>query len=68
MFPYDEAEKGLVSAGLSPDMSKRYVEMSKALNDGRIIAKRTTENTTPTSFEVFCDEVFAPLFSQKKAA
>jgi uncharacterized protein YbjT (DUF2867 family) len=68
MFPYDEAEKGLVSAGLSPDMSKRYVEMSKALNDVRIIAKRTTENTTPTSFEVFCDEVFAPLFSQKKAA
>jgi uncharacterized protein YbjT (DUF2867 family) len=68
MFPYDEAEKGLVSAGLSPDMSKRYIEMSKALNDGRIIAKRTIENTTPTSFEIFCDEVFAPLFSQKKAA
>jgi uncharacterized protein YbjT (DUF2867 family) len=68
MFPYDEAAKGLMSAGLSPDMSRLYVEMSKALNDGRIIAKRTAENTTPTSFEVFCDEVFAPLFTQKKAA
>jgi uncharacterized protein YbjT (DUF2867 family) len=68
MFPYDEAAKGLMSAGLSPDMSRLYIEVTKALNDGRIIAKRTTENTTPTSFEVFCDEVFAPLFTQKKAA
>jgi uncharacterized protein YbjT (DUF2867 family) len=68
MFPYDEAEKGLMSAGLSADMSRLYVEMTKALNDGRIIAKRTAENTTPTSFEVFCDEVFAPAFMPAKAA
>jgi hypothetical protein len=68
MFPYDEAEKGLMSSGLSPDMSRLYVEMTKALNDGRIIAKRTAENTTPTSFEVFCDEVFVPAFMPAKAA
>jgi hypothetical protein len=42
--------------------------MSRAFNDGRIIAKRTAENTTPTSFEVFCDEVFVPAFLSAKAA
>lgn len=68
MFPYDEAEKGLMSAGLSPDIGRLYVEMAKAFNDGRIIAKRTEENTTPTSFEVFCDEVFVPAFMPAKAA
>jgi len=68
MFPYDEAEKGLLSAGLSLDMSRLYVEMTKAFNESRIIAKRTSENTTPTSFEVFCDEVFVPAFMPAKAA
>jgi uncharacterized protein YbjT (DUF2867 family) len=69
MFPYDEAEKGMIAAGLSPDMSRLYVEMSRAFNEGRIKAeKRTTENTTPTSFETFCDEVFVPAYSQRKAA
>ena len=68
MIPYDEAEKGLMSAGLSADMSRLYVEMAKAFNEGRIITKRTAENTTPTSFEVFCDEVFVPAFMPAKAA
>ncbi len=69
MFPYDEAEKGMVAAGLSPEMSRLYVEMSKAFNEGRIKPeKRTTENTTLTSFEAFCDEVFVPAYSQRKAA
>ena len=69
MFPYDEAEKGMVAAGLSPDMSRLYVEMSRAFNEGRIKPeKRTTEKTTLTSFETFCDEVFVPAYSQRKAA
>jgi hypothetical protein len=43
--------------------------MSRAFNEGRIkIATRSKENTTTTSFEAFCDEVFVPLYSQKKAA
>jgi uncharacterized protein YbjT (DUF2867 family) len=69
-FPYDEAEKGLIAAGLSPDMSRIYIEMSRAFNEGRIVGplKRAKENTTPTSFERFCDEVIVPLYSQKKVA
>ncbi len=69
MFPYDEAEKAMVGMGLSPDMSRTYVEMARAFNEGKIKAgKRTAENTTPTSIESFCDEVFVPAFTQKKAA
>jgi len=68
MIPYDDAEKGLMAAGLSPDISRLYVDMTRAMNDGRIIAKRTAENTTPTSFEVFCDEVFVPALMPAKAA
>jgi len=70
MFPYDEAEKGLISAGLSPDMSRTYSEMNKAFNEGRILStvKRTAQNTTSTSLEQFCDEVLAPMYTQKKAA
>jgi uncharacterized protein YbjT (DUF2867 family) len=62
-FPYDEAEKGLVAMGLTPDMSKLYVEMSKGMNEGLFAVNvgRTKENTTPTSFEEFAD-VFAKIF------
>jgi hypothetical protein len=50
----------MVAAGLTPDMSRLYVEMSKALNDGLFAVgiARTKDNTTPTSFEEFAD-VFA---------
>jgi uncharacterized protein YbjT (DUF2867 family) len=69
MFPYDEAEKGMIAMGLSPDMSRTYVEMSRAFNEGRIKAEpRGAHNTTPTSIEAFCDEVFVPAFTAKKAA
>jgi uncharacterized protein YbjT (DUF2867 family) len=68
-FPYEEAEKAMVGMGLSPDMSRTYVEMARAFNEGTIKAeRRTEENTTPTSIESFCDEVFVPAFTQKKAA
>lgn len=70
MFSYEDAEKGFVGAGLSPDMSRMYIEMDKAFNEGRIAGSlnRKPENTTPTSLEEFCDETLVPLYSQKKAA
>lgn len=70
MLPYDEAEKRLVDSGFSRDMSKLYMEMARAANDGRIYGSvtRTSENTTPTSFEEFCDEVLVPAYRQVKAA
>jgi uncharacterized protein YbjT (DUF2867 family) len=62
-FPYDDAEKGMVAMGLTPDMSKLYNEMSKALNDGLFAVNipRTRENTTSTSIEEFAG-VFAKIY------
>ncbi|OGW46519.1 MAG: hypothetical protein A2078_06400 [Nitrospirae bacterium GWC2_57_9] len=68
VFPYADAEQAMVKAGLSPDMSRLYIEMSKAFNDGRVKVRRTAGNTTPTSFEEFCDQVFVPRYMEKKAA
>jgi len=62
-FPYDDAEKGMVAMGLTPDLSRIYVEMAKALNEGLFAVNipRTRENTTPTSIEEFA-EVFAKVY------
>jgi len=68
-FPYGDAEKAMVVIGMSPDMSRNYVDMARAFNEGKIKAEtRTGENTTPTSIEAFCDEVFVPAFRTRKAA
>lgn len=55
-FTYTDAEKGMTQAGLSPDVSRLFVEMSKAFNESLIaFPERTSANTTPTSIEIFAD-------------
>lgn len=71
-FPYEEASRGMMAMGISPDTSRRLIEMSMALNDGLFAVNRprTVENTTPTAIEEFA-ETFAAAFeatAQKKAA
>lgn len=63
-FPYDEARKGMVGAGLRPDMADLYVEMSRGFNDGTIrpTQPRSPATTTPTTVERFAEETFAPAF------
>ena len=70
MFSYDEAGKALTEAGFSPDVSRLYIEMIRASNEGKIYGRqgRTAEGTTATSLEEFCDEVFVPLYKTAKAA
>jgi uncharacterized protein YbjT (DUF2867 family) len=62
-FPYDEAAKGMEASRISPDVSRLFVEMSRALNEGLFAVNRprTLENTTPTSIEEFAD-IFAEAF------
>jgi len=62
-FPYEDAEKGMVAMGLTPDLSRIYVEMARALNDGLFAVNipRTRENTTPTSIEEFAG-IFAKIY------
>lgn len=63
-FPYPDAEKGLVQAGLPQEMAALYMEMSKGFNDGHVkpTQPRTPASTTPTSLERWAAEVFAPAF------
>jgi len=71
-FPSDDAVKGMVAMGISPDLSRLFVEMSTGLANGLFAVNRprTMENTTPTAIEEFAD-VFAEAFhasALKKAA
>ena len=56
-FPYAEVTASLVQLGMSPNVAGLYVEMARAVNDGRVKARevRGSENTTPTRFEAFAD-------------
>lgn len=62
-FSYEDAAKGMTEMGISTDVSRLLIEMSRALN-GRLFAvsrPRTNDNTTPTSIEEF-SETFAHHF------
>ena len=63
-FSYDDAANWLKEMGIGKDASRLFIEMSKALNDGRFAVNRprTRDNTTPTSFEKFA-ETFAEYFA-----
>ncbi|WP_242341398.1 MULTISPECIES: NAD(P)H-binding protein [Anaeromyxobacter] len=58
---YADAHAGLVQAGLSEEVAALYVELARALNDGRIASDepRSPATTTPTSIEAWAREVFA---------
>jgi uncharacterized protein YbjT (DUF2867 family) len=69
-FSYDQMQQGLAQAGFSPKKAAIYVEMFKAINEGVIAARepRSPDNTTPTSFEKFVQDVFAPAYHGKASA
>jgi hypothetical protein len=62
-FSYEDAEKAMVQAGLSPDVARQYIAMGRGFNEGRIRPRerRDATNTTPTAIEAFARE-FAELF------
>ncbi len=64
-FSYDDAAKGMIDMGISPNASSLFIEMSKALNAGLFAVNRprTAENSTPTTIEEFA-EIFAVAFSR----
>jgi uncharacterized protein YbjT (DUF2867 family) len=55
-FPYEDALKGMMGAGLSKSMAEAFVEMNQAFNEGEVKVTRTSQNTTPTSIEDFAKE------------
>lgn len=63
-FPYDEAQKAMVSMGLSPDLARLFNEMNRGFNEGKVkpTQARSPKTTTPTTLEDFARTVFAPAF------
>jgi uncharacterized protein YbjT (DUF2867 family) len=63
-FPYDQVQQVLEQMGMPPKKAAVYIEMFKAINTGVLAAQeaRSRENTTPTSFETFVQDVFAPAY------
>jgi uncharacterized protein YbjT (DUF2867 family) len=59
-FSYDQVRHALTQMGFSPKKAAVYIEMFEAINAGLLAAQeqRSTENSTPTSFETFVRDVF----------
>jgi uncharacterized protein YbjT (DUF2867 family) len=66
-LPGDQFVQALTAMGPSRNFAELILEMSNALNDGRMRAlePRSAANTTPTSFETFVQEVFVPAYRGK---
>jgi uncharacterized protein YbjT (DUF2867 family) len=63
-FSYDQVQQALVQMGFSSKKAAVYIEMFQAINAGLLAAQepRSPQNSTPTSFEKFVQDVFAPAY------
>ncbi len=68
--PDEQLRTAMVQMGMSADFVGLILEMADALNSGHMKAlePRSASNTTPTKFETFVEEEFAPAFRQQTAA
>ena len=66
-FSHDQVQQVLTQMGIPPKSAALYIEMYKAINAGVLVPQepRSPENTTPTSFENFIRDVFAPAYQGK---
>ena len=69
-LPDDQFRGILVQMGMSEQFARLIVEMTGALNAGKMHAlePRTQQNTTPTDYETFVAEVFVPAYQHQAAA
>jgi uncharacterized protein YbjT (DUF2867 family) len=63
-FTYDQVQQALEQMGMTPKKAAVYIEMFNAINTGALVPQepRSRENSAPTSFETFVQEVFAPAY------
>ena len=63
-LPYDQVQQALTQMGVPPKGAALYIEMYKAINAGVLVPlePRSPENTTPTAFEQFVQDVFAAAY------
>jgi uncharacterized protein YbjT (DUF2867 family) len=67
---YDQVRQALMQMGFSPKKAAVYIEMFEAINTGLLAAQepRSQENSTPTSFEQFVQDVFVATYRTKASA
>jgi uncharacterized protein YbjT (DUF2867 family) len=68
-FPAFLVEQGIKQLGVPKKTAGLMTEMHEAGNEGLLNPQepRSQQNTTPTSIEVFAQEVFAPIYQAKAA-
>jgi hypothetical protein len=68
--PDDQARPVLVQMGMSEPFARLLLEMIGSLNSGymRALEPRTSQNTTPTSYETFVADSFVPAYEHQPAA
>ena len=68
-FPYEQVQQVLIQMGIPVKTAAQFIEMYRAMNAAIVAAQepRSPENTTPTSFEKFVSDVFAPAYQGKAA-
>jgi len=66
--PDEQFRSALTQLGFSTNVATLILEMTAALNSGHMAAleKRSSRNTTPTSYETFVAEEFVPRFTGAK--
>ena len=69
-LPDEQIRPAMVQMGMSEQFAGLILEMAASLNSGymRALEPRTSQNTTPTSFETFVAEEFVPAYRQQAAA
>lgn len=66
----DQVRGALVEMGMSEQFARVLLEMTAALNSGemRALEPRSSENTTPTSYETFVADTLVPAYQHQVAA
>lgn len=69
-LPGEQVIMALTQMGMSKNVASLLVEMSEALDSGRMkpLEARSEKTTTPTSFETFVQEVFLPAYKGQAAS
>lgn len=68
-MPAEQLIMAMTQMGMSRNFAGLICEMADSLNNGymKALEPRTEENTTPTSFEAFVQEVFLPVYKGQAA-
>jgi uncharacterized protein YbjT (DUF2867 family) len=69
-LPPSEVRNSLVGMGMTENLADLILEMAEAINTGHMAAleERTEANSTPTSYETFVEDVFAPALNAKSTS